>query len=183
MSQLSPRSAQLARQGFQQLDNSYTIMPPRDQGASIPLEAVVSHAPNSAAAAPPSAPTAATSSSVVNEAVNGEKSGLFSRHHGRRKAVVGRKLEDSKSIAEDDSDTTLNQLGRFYNRILNFSIVVRYFLYVLPLGLAIAAPIVVGATAAPNARVGDVSIVWLFTWIELGELFSPHHNCDMDLRY
>ena len=49
-------------------------------------------------------------------------------------------------------------MGKLYKRILNFSIITRYFLYLFPVGSLIAVPIVVGATAAPNARIGGVRI-------------------------
>lgn len=73
------------------------------------------------------------------------------------------------SVGYDGEEDTLNRMGRIYNKILNFSIVTRYFVYVSPLALCIAVPIIVGATAAPNAKIGGVPIVWFFTWIEVGE--------------
>lgn len=73
------------------------------------------------------------------------------------------------SVGYDGEEDTLNRMGRIYNKILNFSIVTRYFVYVSPLALCIAVPIIVGATAAPHAKIGGVPIVWFFTWIEIGE--------------
>jgi hypothetical protein len=58
-------------------------------------------------------------------------------------------------------------MGEIYTAILNFSVVTRYFLYVLPLAAIIAVPIVVGATAAKGAKIGGVRIVWFFTWLEV----------------
>ncbi|EAS29114.2 serine/threonine protein kinase [Coccidioides immitis RS] len=88
-----------------------------------------------------------------------EKNHLF---HGRRVVSdgTGRQLQAPE-------DGTLTQMGRFYNKILNFSVVTRYFIYVLPLALLIAIPIIIGATAAQNARIGGVRIVWFFTWVEV----------------
>lgn len=92
-----------------------------------------------------------------------EKAGLFHRRvAGRRKA---KKSMDSQR--EDGEEASLNQMGRLYDKILNFSVLTRYFLYVLPLALIIALPIIIGATAAKNAAIGGVRIVWLFTWIEI----------------
>ncbi|KAF1812813.1 hypothetical protein P152DRAFT_396145 [Eremomyces bilateralis CBS 781.70] len=68
--------------------------------------------------------------------------------------------------AEEETDR-ITRMGRIYYKILNFSIVTRYFIYVLPLALAIAIPIIVGATAAKKAKLGGVRIVWFFTWIEI----------------
>lgn len=64
-------------------------------------------------------------------------------------------------------DGSLNAVGKLYRKIYNFSVLTRYFIYVAPLALAIAVPIVVGATIAQNASIGGVKIVWFFTWIEV----------------
>ncbi|KAF2225547.1 Mechanosensitive ion channel-domain-containing protein [Elsinoe ampelina] len=87
------------------------------------------------------------------------------RHFGHRV----RRAADSgdKVIGYDGEEDTLNRVGRFYKRVLEFSIITRYFIYVLPLALLIAIPIIVGATAVPNARIGSVPIVWFFTWVEV----------------
>ena len=59
-------------------------------------------------------------------------------------------------------------MGKFYDKILRFSIGARYFLYVLPLAIVIAIPIIIGATVAPNEKIdGHVRIVWFFTWVEI----------------
>ncbi|KAK8173619.1 Mechanosensitive ion channel-domain-containing protein [Phyllosticta citrichinensis] len=75
----------------------------------------------------------------------------------------GRRL---KHVSTDDEDY-VNRLGRFYYAVLNFSIITRYFLYVAPLALCIAVPIIVGATVAQTAKIGGVRIVWFFTWVEV----------------
>jgi len=56
-------------------------------------------------------------------------------------------------------------MGKFYTKVLNFSLITRYFLYILPLGIALAVPIIIGATVAPNARIGGVRMVWFFSWL------------------
>ncbi|QIW94929.1 hypothetical protein AMS68_000447 [Peltaster fructicola] len=71
------------------------------------------------------------------------------------------------TIGYDGEEDTITTMGRIYTKILNFSIITRYFLYVLPLALMIAIPIIVGATAAPDAKLAGVRIVWFFTWIEI----------------
>ena len=94
-----------------------------------------------------------------------EKSGLSGpnlTNRGRR-----RKLEHNGLPQKDDADGTLNSMGKLYNKILNFSVVTRYFVYVLPLALAIAVPIILGATAARKATLAGVQITWFFTWIEI----------------
>ena len=94
-----------------------------------------------------------------------EKIGYFKRRAaGRRKAAKG---SENRQKDEDGEENTITQMGEIYNKILNFSIVTRYFLYVLPLAILIAIPIIIGATAAPFAQMGHVRIVWIFTWVEI----------------
>lgn len=93
-----------------------------------------------------------------------EKAGLFHRRVAGRRKVVKKSMEHKR---DDGEVATLNQMGRLYDKILNFSIVTRYFVYVLPLALLIAIPIVIGATGAKNALIGGVRIVWVFTWVEI----------------
>lgn len=68
---------------------------------------------------------------------------------------------------QDGEEEILTQMGKIYEKILNFSVVTRYFLYVLPLALMIALPIIIGATAARKSRIGGIRIVWFFSWIEI----------------
>ena len=90
-----------------------------------------------------------------------EKAGLYKRHvAGRRHA---KKTEKTRN---GDEEGSLTRMGIIYNKILNFSVVTRYFLYVLPLATLIAIPIIIGATAAQNATMGGVRIVWIFSWVE-----------------
>lgn len=134
-------------------------MAAKDATIDIPLQTVVSHTPSHPR-------------TVQNETMT-EKGGLFHRDvHGRRRI---QKVDSKTSGADhtgDDGQDTLNRMGKIYNKILNFSIVTRYFIYVLPLALVIAVPIVVGATVAMDARIGGVRILWFFIWIEIGELAS-----------
>ena len=68
-------------------------------------------------------------------------------HAGRR-----RKIRESKERGE------VNPMGKIYKKILGFSIVTRYFLYLLPMSMLIAVPIVIGATVSKEANFGDVRI-------------------------
>ncbi|KAL4862875.1 hypothetical protein BDV12DRAFT_178298 [Aspergillus spectabilis] len=100
----------------------------------------------------------------------GEKGGLTSSppsSHGfghRRRRVIDEKTGRS---VEDPEDGTVTRLGRFYQSVLNFSIITRYMIYVAPLAALIAIPIIIGATAAQDATIGGVSLPWFFTWIEV----------------
>ena len=106
------------------------------------------------------------------------RSGTFDRHDtypqlnekngSLKRPVAGRRLTREKRRKQgiDGEEDTLTQMGMIYNKILNFSILTRYILYVLPLAILIAIPIIIGATAAQNAELGGVRIVWIFSWLE-----------------
>lgn len=80
----------------------------------------------------------------------------------------GKRIDSARARSLDDpEDGTITRMGRFYQRVLNFSIVTRYLIYVLPLSVLIAVPIIVGQTAAPDATIGGVGITWFFLWIEV----------------
>lgn len=78
-----------------------------------------------------------------------------------------RGVQRTGKVGYDGEEDTVNTIGKMYKTIANFSVLTRYFLYVLPLALAIAAPIVIGATVAENAKIGGVRIVWFFVWVEI----------------
>ena len=151
--------------------------------AGIPLESVVTHNPSSdpyhnqyhsqphptsrdgLKRGYTSGATAYTEKGTTGIA---EKSGIFHRHRGKRRVLKRRSEGKDLRAAKSDDETALTRMGRLYQRILNFSIVTRYFIYVFPLGSCLAVPIIIGATSARKARIGGVSIVWLFVWIEIG---------------
>lgn len=83
-------------------------------------------------------------------------------HHGRRKL----KKTSSRQSSAANQQSVLTGMGKFYDKIVNFSIVTRYLVYVLPVAALIAIPIVVGATVAPDAKIGGIRLVWFFVWIE-----------------
>ncbi|KAL8906336.1 MAG: hypothetical protein Q9207_002111 [Kuettlingeria erythrocarpa] len=93
------------------------------------------------------------------------------KDHLRRQYPAGRRRKakgnERGKRGDDGEEDTLTQMGKIYDKILNFSIVTRYLLYVLPLALLIAIPIIVGATAKPKAALGGVRIVWFFSWVEI----------------
>ena len=97
-----------------------------------------------------------------------EKHGVFGSK-GRRKIMkLDSKGQPANASGDDDGEAKFTQMGLIYYKILNFSVVTRYFIYILPLAICIAVPIVIGATVAPRASLGGVRIVWLFVWIEIG---------------
>ncbi|KAF2280111.1 uncharacterized protein EI97DRAFT_491619 [Westerdykella ornata] len=153
-----PQSFRLSRQGFQPLSNDH---PAAMNSTDIPLQTVVSqplsHVP--------------TSRDEENE---NEKSGFFQR--GRRKVHK----VDSRGTAipgqdPDEEKTALNRMGRLYTKILNFSIVTRYMIYVAPLALILAIPIILAVTVwsgkddkgRPKHTVGGADVRRFFIWIEI----------------
>lgn len=153
-----------SREGFQQLpgSNPPRMGNPNDATIDIPLTPVPTK--TRARKSDSNAPNALGIETKFSEQNNNEKAGLFHRRvAGRRKAA-----KDSTGNKNDDKDEgTLTHMGKIYHKVLGFSIVTRYLLYVLPIALIIAVPIFVGAAAAQNAKLGGVRIVWFFTWIEI----------------
>lgn len=66
----------------------------------------------------------------------------------------------------DGEKDVITKMGIFYNKVLGFSTITRYLVYVLPLGLVFVIPIALGATVAKDADIGGVSMLWFFVWIE-----------------
>jgi small-conductance mechanosensitive channel len=157
-----------SRQGFQQLHNTTpsNMANPNDVTINIPMTPVPTPAPTGARKAEPHVSSMAyRSSNEFAEQTPNEKAGLFHRTDtglGRR-----RKLEQKGLAQKDEDDGTLTSMGKVYTKILHFSVVTRYFLYVLPLALLIAVPIIIGATAARNTTIAGVQITWFFTWFEV----------------
>ena len=132
---------------------------PNDATIDIPLTAVTTQTPRR------QNDGVTPAGSVFSATPPNEKTMMFSRNAGG----LRRKIDTNNSngrVLHKDGDT-LTKMGAVYRKILNFSIVTRYFLYVLPLAIMIAVPIVIGATAAKGAQMGSVRIVWIFTWVEV----------------
>lgn len=160
MSTSSPVSgrSRFSRDGFVPLKSpTQPPMPTRDVTVDIPLNPVTSRAPTHRSGSSPNA---------YGQAATNEKAGLFNRYAGRRKIKRVNTRGTVRTNAKGEEEV-LTRMGRIYSKVRDFSVFTRYFLYVLPLALLIAVPIVIGATAAKRARLGHVRILWLFTWIEL----------------
>jgi Ca2+-binding EF-hand superfamily protein len=138
------------KQGFTELSSrSRSATMSEDQDA-IPLQKVVS-----------TQSTGARRASQTPMPFSGEKS----PHSFRRRGGLRKRGQSSAGLKEEEGG--LNIMGKIYNKVLNFSLVTRYFLYLFPLGLIIALPIIFGATVAQGAMIGGVRIVWFFTWVEV----------------
>ena len=108
----------------------------------------------------------------VDSTTNTSEKGPIVGHHYHR-GPGGRRRTDtdinemSGKPAEAPEDGTLNRMGRFYQAVLNYSLITRYLIYVIPIAILIAIPIIVGATVAQDAKIGGVHLYWFFTWIEI----------------
>jgi hypothetical protein len=174
---LSKRSSsRLSRQGFQPLheESANNMSNPAD----IPLQTVVSHSPSHAATL------------REEKSASSEKRGLF---HGRRRV---QKVDSrgngyaAPGAAQDDEDkTALNKMGKLYMKILNFSIVTRYMIYVAPLSLILAIPIILATTGVikkgttTGGEKDGANLRLLFIWIEIGTFHSYSRQHCVTLTY
>lgn len=156
-------SSKRSSKGFQHIPNentsTSTMVNPNDATINIPMNNVPGK--TEARANDSYIPTPNTSP----EQQYNEKSGFPKRPaNGRRRTTVNEKKTGGKG--NDEEDEILTNMGKIYNKIRDFSVITRYFLYVLPLATIIAIPIIIGATIAQNATLGGVRIVWIFAWLE-----------------
>lgn len=151
----SAKKTRFSREGFEPLQGG--MAPDGDATVDIPLEQVHTsygggglHPQNSMTALRPS-----ETQTSKRQFFRGRR--VKTPQAGQRKGHVG----------YDGEEDTITTMGKIYNKILNFSIITKYLVYVAPLALAIAVPIIVGATVAKEAKIGGVRIVWFFAWVEV----------------
>jgi len=159
MSLRSPKSPQ--QRGFLPIsgDSSTTATDMQD----IPLRTIRSNA-------------SSTGTRRVNTEGMDEKHALFDKAVGgpigRRRINKDLKRAGSTGMSEEAS---LNAMGRLYNKIIGFSVVTRYLVYVVPVALLLVIPIIVLPLTGDKDRVklGDGarhSLFLLFLWIEISWL-------------
>jgi hypothetical protein len=109
------------------------------------------------------------------ERTNTEKSGFFRKTAGRRRAKKEQQAARSATLGSED--VSLNAMGKLYNKIIGFSVITRYLVYILPVALLLAAPLIVlPLTNHQNDPVGSgtagpgPTLFNLFLWIELAWL-------------
>lgn len=67
---------------------------------------------------------------------------------------------------DQDGDVKLNKVGRFYEKLINFSIITRYMIYIFPLSIILAIPTLIGAVGpGKGTTIGGVRMVWFFLWV------------------
>ena len=151
-----------SREGFTQIPG--TSSPPLRNPNNTTIEIPLTDINDTAKASKPNAYLSPSDNNRPLEQNHNEKAGLFHRN------VAGRRKTQSSGPAytgDDGEEDTITKMGMIYNQILNFSLVTRYVLYVLPLALILAIPIVIDATAGKHLKLGDVRLVWIFSWIEI----------------
>jgi hypothetical protein len=141
----------------------------------IPLNPVKSHASSTGARKAAQGVTTGLES-LHSQSTEKEKHGLFHRSAGRRRAKGNEPPKRSNTYGSDDF--SLNFMGRLYNTIIGFSVVTRYLVYIAPVALLLAVPLVllplIGHRNDPVGVGSDgtkgPAIFYLFLWIELAWL-------------
>ncbi|KAF2430842.1 hypothetical protein EJ08DRAFT_714208 [Tothia fuscella] len=67
----------------------------------------------------------------------------------------------------DGEQDSVNRLGQIYAKIMDFNVITRNLIYILPLSIALAIPPALFATIYANARAGGVRPHGLFIWLEV----------------
>ncbi len=128
-----------------------------NQGNDIPLQTVVSHTP-----------------SPTTDEKQSEKTGIFNgmSTRGRRQRQLAK--VDSRTgaplpprEAAGQEKTALNKMGRLYTKILHYSIVTRYMIYVAPVALILAIPIILSQTKVITGSIGNTDQRRFWIWIEI----------------
>lgn len=76
-------------------------------------------------------------------------------------------IPSNQPIGYDGEVDTIRFLGRIYNKILTFSILTRYILYILPVAILLAIPLLVFVTVAHDANIKGICLFGLFVWLEI----------------
>lgn len=82
--------------------------------------------------------------------------------HEEKKSKIRRR----KAWQEDHKKEKLTKAGMLYRRVKDFSFVTRWLVFIVPVAILIAIPIIVGAFRT-ELEIAGVRIVWFFVWIEV----------------
>ncbi|XP_014557051.1 hypothetical protein COCVIDRAFT_26296 [Bipolaris victoriae FI3] len=123
-----------------------------NHATNIPLETVISHTPSH------------SPSNAHNE--KAERPHMFTR--GRRKlAAIDERTGAPIPPRDQEEKTALNRMGRLYTKILNWSIVTRYMVYVAPVALLLAIPIILSQTGTITGSISGTNQKKFWIWIEI----------------
>ncbi|KAI1803126.1 Mechanosensitive ion channel-domain-containing protein [Daldinia bambusicola] len=151
----------------------------------IPLTQVRSTASSTGARKPNQSNATGFSTGNQTPTDDNEKGGFF--HRGRRRAKKNEGSQENDNIVSEVA--SLNAMGRFYNKLIHASVVTRYLVYIVPVGVLLAVPMIViralnkqdTLRAGHGPRLNDVNetpavydtgprLIDLFLWIELSWL-------------
>jgi small-conductance mechanosensitive channel len=160
---LSPRESlhkRFSRERYQTIGDGSTdnmAHHPNDATIDIPLEEVPS------SGIPPGARSDNPAFAPLKDDNAHQQHSLF---RGRRRGPAG--LQKPGDMGYDGEEDTITAMGRIYKKVLNFSVITRYLLYVLPLAILLAIPIIVGGPPiTKNPTIGRVRLRWFFVWVEI----------------
>ena len=172
---LSPSTSRkrFSREGFQPLAGSNTMESNNnnnnDATIDIPLEPVQTNSNSSGGGSGGlrniQSQQAMQRQMSLNKPQDSQKRGFFQGRRAKRDA-------SNTHRGYEAEEYRLTTMGKIYKRVLNFSIITRYFLYVSPLAILIAVPIVIGALIEDSnpknpPLLAGVPLVWFFTWVEI----------------
>jgi len=91
---------------------------------------------------------------------------------GYRKFESSYEAFDSRNASEAhlafaDGDVPKNAVSKFYNYLLNVSIVTRWFLFIVPILAVLWIPAILQLTTYPNAEVWGVNLLWWSIWLSV----------------
>ncbi|KAK5169785.1 uncharacterized protein LTR77_005763 [Saxophila tyrrhenica] len=158
------QSKRFSREGFSPIpgDNEPNNMAANNNDATIdiPLEQVQSNGQGLRS-------QGSTTALQQKETTNGSEKHGHWNFRGRRRKPDASAQQKTGKVGYDGEEDTVNTMGKIYRKIANFSVITRYFLYTVPLGLLIAVPIIIGVYSGNETNIGGVRMLWLFTWIEI----------------
>lgn len=136
----------------------------------IPLQAVRSNVSSTGARKPQT--TAASAGRISSLSPVDEKDGILPGQGGRRKRM---NTGINRKGTGGSDDVALNAMGRIYTKIVGFSVITRYMVYVAPVGLLLAVPLIVlpvtghhdDVYVGGSGNVRGPPLFRLFLWIEI----------------
>ncbi|MCJ1278555.1 hypothetical protein MMC21_006372 [Puttea exsequens] len=72
-----------------------------------------------------------------------------------------------KANAFRPPDHPVGRVGKAFKRIHNSNVLIRYFMYIVPLVLIILIPLLIGGLLFERATVGSVRLLWFCVWLEV----------------
>ena len=116
-------------------------------------------------------PNMAATSSFESHQSEKSKSHHHHFHRGRRQKPKDQSLGRKNTGDSQDEGASLNFMGKLYYKIIGFSIVSRYLVYIVPVAIVLAAPLIIlpltGHEDNPVVGNDGPSLFRFFIWIEV----------------